>query len=317
MHYKLFCIIACCSYRYMCGQWGALGLYHVVATLQIKEKSADMSSWTHISLQHAASFRFKCVLIASTPPGCPFWIPPSRVLFCHLLSLFLLCPFYMLFVITAFTYLETALRCAVLPSEMSLSSWLVLIFPGNSVSADGIPRLFVCLYSYITVYNHFRRGSCKKNENETKDQYSIILPKPALMRQFELKIRTRSLKSALCTHCQTPTLLRGVHRIWTETLSHSKPQFLISKQGMAIPYIFIMRNKSEDVKRVKMSENCKHWLVIIINPILQMEHGEGNGNPLQYSCLENPVDRGVWQATVHVVAKSWTIERLNHHRWGN
>ena len=34
--------------------------------------------------------------------------------------------------------------------------------------------------------------------------------------------------------------------------------------------------------------------------------GEGNGNPLQYSCLENPVDRGAWQATVHGVAKSWT-----------
>ena len=34
--------------------------------------------------------------------------------------------------------------------------------------------------------------------------------------------------------------------------------------------------------------------------------GEGNGNPLQYSCLENPMDRGVWQATVHGVAKSQT-----------
>ena len=30
------------------------------------------------------------------------------------------------------------------------------------------------------------------------------------------------------------------------------------------------------------------------------------GNPLQYSCLENPMDRGVWWATVHGVAKSWT-----------
>ena len=30
--------------------------------------------------------------------------------------------------------------------------------------------------------------------------------------------------------------------------------------------------------------------------------GEGNGNPLQYSCLENPMDRGAWQAAVHVVA---------------
>ena len=34
--------------------------------------------------------------------------------------------------------------------------------------------------------------------------------------------------------------------------------------------------------------------------------GEGKGNPLQYSCLENPMDRGAWQATVHGVAKSQT-----------
>ena len=33
--------------------------------------------------------------------------------------------------------------------------------------------------------------------------------------------------------------------------------------------------------------------------------GEGNGNPLQYSCLGNPMDREAWQATVHGVAKSW------------
>ena len=32
--------------------------------------------------------------------------------------------------------------------------------------------------------------------------------------------------------------------------------------------------------------------------------GDGNGNPLQYSCLENPVDRGTWWATVHGVAES-------------
>ena len=34
--------------------------------------------------------------------------------------------------------------------------------------------------------------------------------------------------------------------------------------------------------------------------------GEGNGNPLQYSCLENPMDGGAWWATGHRVAKSWT-----------
>ena len=37
-----------------------------------------------------------------------------------------------------------------------------------------------------------------------------------------------------------------------------------------------------------------------------LSHGEGNGTPLQYSCLENPIGRGAWQATVHRVAESQT-----------
>ena len=41
-------------------------------------------------------------------------------------------------------------------------------------------------------------------------------------------------------------------------------------------------------------------------PGLGRSSGEGNGNPLQYSCLENPMDRGAWWATVHGVAKSRT-----------
>ena len=40
----------------------------------------------------------------------------------------------------------------------------------------------------------------------------------------------------------------------------------------------------------------------------------GHGNPLQYSYLENPMDRGAWQATVPRVAKSWTrLKRLSMH----
>ena len=42
--------------------------------------------------------------------------------------------------------------------------------------------------------------------------------------------------------------------------------------------------------------------------------GEGNGNPLQYSCLENPRDRGAWWAAVCGVAQSWTrLKRLSMH----
>ena len=40
-------------------------------------------------------------------------------------------------------------------------------------------------------------------------------------------------------------------------------------------------------------------------PVLERVPEVGNGNPLQYSCLENCMDRGAWQATAHGVSKSW------------
>ena len=43
-------------------------------------------------------------------------------------------------------------------------------------------------------------------------------------------------------------------------------------------------------------------------------HAGGHGNPLQYSCLENPMDRGAWWAAVHGVANSWTrLKQLSTH----
>ena len=49
-------------------------------------------------------------------------------------------------------------------------------------------------------------------------------------------------------------------------------------------------------------------------PGLGRSPGEGNGNPLQYSCLKSPVDRGAWWATVRGITKSWTrLKRLGMH----
>ena len=42
--------------------------------------------------------------------------------------------------------------------------------------------------------------------------------------------------------------------------------------------------------------------------------GEGHGNALQYSCLENPMGRGAWQAMVHGVAKSWNTTEVTEHK---
>ena len=44
--------------------------------------------------------------------------------------------------------------------------------------------------------------------------------------------------------------------------------------------------------------------------------GGGHSNPLQYSCLENPMDRGAWQATAHRVTKSWVrLKQFSTHRF--
>ena len=49
-------------------------------------------------------------------------------------------------------------------------------------------------------------------------------------------------------------------------------------------------------------------------PRLGRSPGEGNGNPLQYSCLENPMDRGAWWATIHGVTKGQAqLKRLSRH----
>ena len=58
-----------------------------------------------------------------------------------------------------------------------------------------------------------------------------------------------------------------------------------------------------DVKRFSLWKTGGQFL-------LMGKCGEGNGNPLQYSCLENPMNRGAWKAAVHSVAEGQMTERL-------
>ena len=54
--------------------------------------------------------------------------------------------------------------------------------------------------------------------------------------------------------------------------------------------------------------------IIYVYVVLEVSEGEGNGNPLQYSCQENPVDRGAWWTAVHRITQSQTrLKRLSMH----
>ena len=71
-------------------------------------------------------------------------------------------------------------------------------------------------------------------------------------------------------------------------------------------YIFLLEAEGSFPRGSESKESACNAGDLGLIPGLGRSPGEGNGNPLQYSCLENPMDREAWQATVHVVAKSWT-----------
>ena len=66
------------------------------------------------------------------------------------------------------------------------------------------------------------------------------------------------------------------------------------------------------VKNLPVMQETQETQLLSLHGEDPLEEGGGHGNPLQYSCLEDPMDRGAWQATVHGVAKSSTwLKRLS------
>ena len=64
---------------------------------------------------------------------------------------------------------------------------------------------------------------------------------------------------------------------------------------------------SKNLQSKQLSRNWQDNGSHMLLPSSRMVFGEGNGTPLQYSCLENPMDGGAWWAAVHGVAKSQTL----------
>ena len=77
-------------------------------------------------------------------------------------------------------------------------------------------------------------------------------------------------------------------------------------ESVAMPF---SRESSRPRDQTQVSYISFIWNKLIclgLSPGLGRSSGKGNGYPLQYSCLENLMDRGAWRITVHQVTKSWT-----------
>ena len=88
-------------------------------------------------------------------------------------------------------------------------------------------------------------------------------------------------------------------RTWTQTPLTRKPWQATSPTP---PTGSKLHNKEEPEVKASVCNTGDLGLI----PGLGRSPGEGNDNPLQYSCLENPMDGGAWWASVHGVTKSWT-----------
>ena len=78
-------------------------------------------------------------------------------------------------------------------------------------------------------------------------------------------------------------------------------------------YMVLIIFNTERVSFYSWFVECVHFLIMKMCSIMSNDFSasieiirEGNGTPLQYSCLENPMDRGAWEAAFHEVVKSWT-----------
>ena len=106
-----------------------------------------------------------------------------------------------------------------------------------------------------------------------------------------------------------------------------KQQHLVTDSIKSLKMVYIKKIFFNEIRESHLYSRVPQVAIVVKNPPANAEDmrdtrsipgsgrspGGGHGNPLQYSCLENPMHRGAWRATVYRVAKSWT--RLSTHTY--
>ena len=112
----------------------------------------------------------------------------------------------------------------------------------------------------------------------------------------------------------------GFQSNWTFTVSTEALRRPGEAAGRCLFQVQLGKLQPRDRRRLSEAPGGggRSGLVVLTRPSLvplpPAWPGEGNGNPLQYSCLENPIDRGAWWAAIYGVAQSWTqLKRLSRH----
>ena len=108
----------------------------------------------------------------------------------------------------------------------------------------------------------------------------------------------------ICWHIEYSTFTASSFRIWNSSILA-----IVAEKAME-PTPVLLPGKSHGQRSLV---GCSPWGCYEPDTTERLHFhfslsctGEGNGNPLQYSCLENPRDRGAWWAAVHGVTQSWT-----------
>ena len=139
---------------------------------------------------------------------------------------------------------------------------------------------------------------------------STALPPPHSLCNLPLKVPStthRVLKSHHHHRCQgthRKPLGCSFHRVWRHICGRSHLHRWLEERG-GLEKVRVCQSHTLILSGVPYPRVYLQAFAHISSG-LGRSPGEGNGNPLQYSCLENPMDRGAWQATVHRVTKRQT-----------